>query len=81
MFTKPRQDGKPFTVSHHSDHEISWHKYINLNLIANREGLWPLEFTSRFGYPRFALCETLHDKGWDRIFKKMLDRHTKRIDI
>jgi len=54
--------------------------YINLNLIANREGLWPLEFTSRFGYPGFAICETLHDEGWDRISKKMLDRRAKRID-
>lgn len=51
--------------------------YINVNLMANAQGLWPLEFTSRFGYPGYAICESLHREPWEAIFLKMLRRsHT-----
>lgn len=48
--------------------------YINVNLIANESGLWPLEFTSRFGYPGFAICEALHADPWETIFSAMVQR-------
>lgn len=48
--------------------------YINVNLIANEAGLWPLEFTSRFGYPGFAICEALHAEPWEDILMRMLRR-------
>jgi phosphoribosylamine--glycine ligase len=54
--------------------------YINLNLIANEAGLWPLEFTSRFGYPGYAICAALHLESWDSIFLKMLTRASATID-
>lgn len=53
--------------------------YINVNLIANSEGLWPLEFTSRFGYPGYAICERLHCEPWERIFLAMLRRDAVRF--
>ena len=48
--------------------------YINLNMIANAEGLWPLEFTSRFGYPGYSICAALHQDSWEILFRRMLKK-------
>lgn len=53
--------------------------YINVNLMANQDGLWPLEFTSRFGYPGYAICECLHGEPWEAIFVKMLRKMELRF--
>ncbi len=47
--------------------------YINLNTIVNARGIWPLEFTCRFGYPGFAVLEPLQALSWGLLFRQMLD--------
>jgi phosphoribosylamine--glycine ligase len=45
--------------------------YINLNTIVNEQGIWPLEFTCRFGYPGFAVLGPLQQTPWGDLFRAM----------
>lgn len=48
--------------------------YINLNTIVNQQGIWPLEFTCRFGYPGFAVLSPLQATSWADLFSAMATR-------
>ena len=45
--------------------------YVNVNMIANDEGLWPLELTCRFGNPGFAILAPLQRAGWGDLLARM----------
>lgn len=55
--------------------------YINLNTIVNAQGIWPLEFTCRFGYPGYAILDPLQRTGWGALFRAMLDRSATRFEV
>ena len=52
--------------------------YINLNTIVNKKGIWPLEFTCRFGYPGFAVLGPLQITRWGDLFLAMAARRGRR---
>jgi len=53
--------------------------YINLNMIANEQGLWPLEFTCRFGIPGYAILAPLQTAGWGDLLSRMIRRGETRF--
>jgi phosphoribosylamine--glycine ligase len=54
--------------------------YINLNTIVNDRGIWPLEFTCRFGYPGYAILDSLQRTSWADLFRFMLNGSNKRFE-
>ena len=54
--------------------------YVNLNTIVNAEGIWPLEFTCRFGYPGFAVLAPLQAIGWAELLKSMARRSSASFE-
>src|SRR3569833_108569 len=55
--------------------------YINLNTIVNESGIWPLEFTCRFGYPGYSILEPLQMTSWSSLLKAISSRSPTRLEI
>jgi phosphoribosylamine---glycine ligase len=53
--------------------------YVNLNTIVNERGIWPLEFTCRFGYPGFAILDPLQQTSWADLFRAMASKSGRRF--
>lgn len=54
--------------------------WVNLNTIINEGGIWPLEFTCRFGYPGYAVLEPLQIPGWGALFRSIIQRDTEGFE-
>ena len=59
--------------------EGGYQGYVNLNTMVNAAGIWPLEFTCRFGYPGFAVLEPLQEIRWADLFRGMADRSLESL--
>lgn len=46
---------------------------VDINCIVNEEGVWPLEFTARFGNPSTALQIELHESPWCEFLGAIAD--------
>jgi phosphoribosylamine--glycine ligase len=55
--------------------------YVNLNTIVNEDGIWPLEFTCRFGYPGFAVLDPLQDIEWGELLRMVATRSRRRFPV
>ena len=54
--------------------------YVNVNTIVNERGIWPLEFTCRFGYPGFAILTPLQKTPWSELLAAMATRSISRFE-
>jgi phosphoribosylamine---glycine ligase len=55
--------------------------YVNLNTIVNANGIWPLEFTCRFGYPGFAILTPLQKTPWSELLAAMTGGSRSEFEV
>ena len=53
--------------------EIGFRGDIDINCMVNEEGAWPMEATTRFGYPAVQAQMALHETPWGEFLKSVAD--------
>lgn len=53
--------------------EIGFHGDFDINCMVNEEGAWPMEATTRFGYPAVHAQMALHETPWGEFLKAVAD--------
>jgi len=53
--------------------DIDFRGDVDINCIVNKDGVWPLEFTARFGNPSTALQIELHESPWIEFLSAIAD--------
>ena len=53
--------------------EIGFRGDFDINCMVNEEGAWPMEATTRFGYPAVQAQMALHEKSWGEFLKAIAD--------
>lgn len=53
--------------------EINYRGDVDINCIANAEGVWPLEATMRFGTPSTELHAEMYRSSWGELLKAVAD--------
>jgi phosphoribosylamine--glycine ligase len=53
--------------------EINFRGDFDINCIVNTDGAWPLEATTRFGYPAIQAQMALHETPWGEFLKAVAD--------
>ncbi len=59
--------------------EVGHVGYVNLNLIVDERGPFPLEFTCRFGNPGFAVLAAMQADGWGDLLDRMARKASGRF--
>jgi phosphoribosylamine--glycine ligase len=53
--------------------EIGFRGDFDINCMVNEEGAWPMEATTRFGYPAVQAQMALHETSWGEFLKAVAD--------
>lgn len=60
--------------------QVDFRGDIDVNCIATETGVWPIEFTARFGNPSTALQIELHDSPWTEFLGAIADQKPYELE-